>query len=181
MRLVGLLFIFIALKAGAAFGCGTERWPVKVGDDPDAASVDLLNSVQTTIAALDAFPAPAERPEDGRIDGTERTVYVVEATLIAYKLETDGDYHLALSDGRGHTLIAEIPDPGCVGAASPFLEGVKKARGEFDQRLKVTRRFRKVAIPVQVTGVGFFDFDHHQRGVAPNAIELHPVLDIAFR
>jgi hypothetical protein len=30
-----------------------------------------------------------------------------------------------------------------------------------------------------VTGVAFFDFDHSQTGVAPNAIELHPVL--AFR
>jgi hypothetical protein len=27
-----------------------------------------------------------------------------------------------------------------------------------------------------VTGVGFFDFNHGQTGVAPNAIELHPVL-----
>lgn len=31
----------------------------------------------------------------------------------------------------------------------------------------------------RVTGVAFFDFDHGQTGVAPNAIELHPVL--AFR
>jgi hypothetical protein len=30
-----------------------------------------------------------------------------------------------------------------------------------------------------VTGVAFFDYDHGQTGVAPNAIELHPVL--AFR
>jgi hypothetical protein len=30
-----------------------------------------------------------------------------------------------------------------------------------------------------VTGVVFFDFDHGQTGVAPNAIELHPIL--AFR
>jgi hypothetical protein len=30
-----------------------------------------------------------------------------------------------------------------------------------------------------VTGVVFFDFKHGQTGVAPNAIELHPVL--AFR
>jgi hypothetical protein len=26
------------------------------------------------------------------------------------------------------------------------------------------------------TGVGFFDIPHGQTGVAPNAIELHPVL-----
>ena len=27
-----------------------------------------------------------------------------------------------------------------------------------------------------LTGVGFFDIPHGQTGVAPNAIELHPVL-----
>src|SRR5437773_7924800 len=32
----------------------------------------------------------------------------------------------------------------------------------------------------KVTGVAFFDFKHGQTGVAPNAIELHPLLDITF-
>jgi hypothetical protein len=27
-----------------------------------------------------------------------------------------------------------------------------------------------------ITGVGFFDFYHGQRGVAPNDIELHPLI-----
>jgi hypothetical protein len=36
----------------------------------------------------------------------------------------------------------------------------------------------KLGAVVEVTGVGFFDFMHEQRGVAPNGIELHPVLDI---
>jgi len=31
-----------------------------------------------------------------------------------------------------------------------------------------------------VTGVGMFDFLHGQTGVAPNGIELHPILDIVF-
>src|SRR5262249_32662393 len=35
-------------------------------------------------------------------------------------------------------------------------------------------------IPVQVTGIGFFDFAHNQHGAAPNVIELHPILDIVF-
>ena len=35
-------------------------------------------------------------------------------------------------------------------------------------------------MPVTVTGVRFFDFLHGQTGVAPNGIELHPVLDIQF-
>lgn len=163
-----------------AYACGTERWPVKVGDDPDARQVGLNTAVPTTIAALDALAAPSDRPENARTGHTERTVYVLEATLYAYKLETDGDYHLALRAPGGETLIAEIPDPACVGASSPFLDGIKKARAEFDQRLKVYRRFRHANLKVKITGVGFFDFDHHQRGVAPNAIELHPVLDIIF-
>src|SRR5262249_31008189 len=40
--------------------------------------------------------------------------------------------------------------------------------------------FQTANIPVQVTGVGMFDFLHGQAGVAPNGIELHPVLGIAF-
>jgi hypothetical protein len=31
----------------------------------------------------------------------------------------------------------------------------------------------------QITGVAFFDFLHGQTGVAPNGIELHPVLGFA--
>src|SRR5207245_1819994 len=33
---------------------------------------------------------------------------------------------------------------------------------------------------VQVRGVGFFDFLHGQTGVAPNGIEIHPVLNVSF-
>jgi len=35
--------------------------------------------------------------------------------------------------------------------------------------------------PVTVRGLGFFDFAHGQDGVAPNAIELHPVISIEFQ
>jgi hypothetical protein len=37
----------------------------------------------------------------------------------------------------------------------------------------------QVCAKARVTGVAFFDFNHGQTGVAPNAIELHPIL--AFR
>ena len=36
-----------------------------------------------------------------------------------------------------------------------------------------------LAARARVTGVAFFDFDHGQTGVAPNAIELHPILHFA--
>lgn len=110
----------------------------------------------------------------------ERTLYSVNATLVAYAREEDSDYHLVLQDVNGHTMIAEIPLPACMGAGSPFIEPVTNARREFDAKLRATTRFKVAAIPVRVTGIGFFDFSHRQRGLAPNAIELHPVVDIEF-
>jgi len=35
-------------------------------------------------------------------------------------------------------------------------------------------------MPLTVTGVAFFDVLHGQEGVAPNGIELHPILMIDF-
>jgi hypothetical protein len=64
---------------------------------------------------------------------------------------------------------------------SPLSAGIANAREKFDARLTALTFFQTVSIPVRVTGVGFFDFEHGQTGVAPNAIELHPVLDISFR
>jgi hypothetical protein len=34
--------------------------------------------------------------------------------------------------------------------------------------------------PVQVTGVGSFDYLHGPTGVTPNGIELHPILAVEF-
>jgi hypothetical protein len=76
-------------------------------------------------------------------------------------------------------MIAEIPSPDCV-SAGPFKAAISAARNAFDAHLRRSTRGRTVSIPVTVQGVGFFDRLHHQRGVAPNGIELHPVLNIAF-
>jgi hypothetical protein len=77
-------------------------------------------------------------------------------------------------------MVAEIPFPGCVGAGSPFAAQIANARAAFDGHLTATTSFQTADVPVQVTGVGFFDFPHGQHGAAPNIIELHPVLDIVF-
>ena len=164
--------------------CGYARWPVKTGTDAAAANVNLGTVVPTTIADLAATPAPAVLPQDSRIAPTEDTVFQVTATLTGYKLEGDSDYHLILSDGNGHTMIAEIPDPACVGDSSPFRPYIEAARAAFDARFPGVPSGASapaaVKVPVVVTGVGFFDTIHGQDGVAPNGIELHPVLSIRF-
>lgn len=173
-----------ATKLEAQQHCGTERWSVKTGTDSDASSVNLSSPQNTTIAQLIALTRPNPIPAANRFGPTEKTVFVLNATLTDYKLEGgaqgDSDYHLVLKDDQGHTMIAEIPFPGCVGAGSPFAAQIANARVEFDAQLTATPSFQTADVPVQVTGVGFFDFPHGQHGAAPNIIELHPVLDISF-
>jgi len=41
--------------------------------------------------------------------------------------------------------------------------------------MATARRRTRSCARARVTGVAFFDFDHGPTGVAPNAIELHPI------
>jgi hypothetical protein len=164
--------------------CGVERWSVKTGTDAGAQQVDLSRPTPTTIANLIGLTPPNPIPRDSRIAPTENTVFVVNAMLTDYKLEGgsrgDSDYHLVLRDDLGKTMVAEIPSPTCVGSGSPFAARIANARATFDSQLTAGPSFQTANIPVQVTGVGFFDFAHGQHGAAPNVIELHPILDIVF-
>ena len=160
--------------------CGKERWSVKTGTDSGVSQVGLANPQTANITDLINLPAPSPLPRDTRFAPTEDTVFVVNATLTDYKLESDSDYHLVLMDDQGNTMIAEIPSSSCVDPSSPFAGQITNARAEFDAQFTANSSFQTANVPVQVTGVGFFDFFHNQHGVAPNVIELHPVLDIQF-
>jgi len=160
--------------------CGVERWSVKTGVDADAGLINLQSTTQTTITSLISLPAPATLPANNRVQPTETTVFQLQATLTEYKLESDSDYHLILSDGSGNTMISEIPSPACVASSSLLLPGIQNARSEFDAQYIPSSSLQIANVPVTITGVGFFDFLHGQTGVAPNGIELHAVLDIQF-
>jgi hypothetical protein len=179
-RCLLLAVILLAVPSALFAQCGVERWSVKTGTDPDAGKVNLSSSTNTTITSMRAIPAPSPIPSNNRVAPTETTQWVINATLTEYKLESDSDYHLVLSDASGNTMIVEIPSPTCVGAGSPFLPGIQNARSEFNARFTATTSFQTANIPVQIKGVGMFDFLHGQTGVAPNGIELHPVLDVIF-
>jgi hypothetical protein len=174
-----------------------ERWVVKTAADPGAQAMVGQTPTPTTIAQLIAIPVPPLLSPDGRSDSTEQTVWQLSVTLKEYGRETDGDYHMVLADAQGNTMIGEIPNPGDVDSTSPFFQQITNTRTAFDHHFNeveditapspqadpvpdATLAFREVGIPVTLTGLGFFDFRHGQRGVAPNAIELHPVISITF-
>jgi hypothetical protein len=171
----------LMMLAGSAWAqCGVERWSVKTGTDADSGLVNTSVSTSTTIANMRALTAPGTLPANNRVQPTEATVFTINATLTEYKLETDSDYHIVIADASGNTMITEIPSPSCVGTGSPFAAAISSARAKFDAQLHATTSFQTANVPVQIKGVGFFDFLHGQTGVAPNGVELHPVLDIVF-
>jgi hypothetical protein len=63
-------------------------------------------------------------------------------------------------------MIAEAPLGSCTSQATP----VRRAQ------MAAARQAVRICSSAEVTGVAFFDFEHGQTGVAPNAIELHPIL-----
>lgn len=169
-----LIVSFVAPKVGAQSqvrDCGYDRWPVKVLRDRDAARV-RRDTVPTTIRDLNAIPIPEiPYPRDRRIRPHELTIYRLSGRVERMSVQDDGDWHLILSDPADsrRTMIVEIPTPECANGTE-FGPTYKLARDAL-------RRVPKHGL-VEVTGVGFFDFIHTQRGISRNGFELHPVLSV---
>ena len=185
---VALVALAIAAPLGSrhtrtaeALTCGEERWPVKTLSDADAAAVDFA-PVPSTVAQLRALPAPATHPADSRIAPTELTTYAVTANVVKFKLEDDRDIHVVISDlnDPAQTMIVEFPDAvNCDGAStSAHAAEMQAARSQLVARYgnPPSSSFRNLTGTATFVGVAFFDFKHGQTGVAPNAIELHPVI-----
>jgi len=157
----------IPLLLAAAFtGCGTERVAVKNLLD----GVTLPPPQASSVGQLLTLRAP-RWSSSARRRVIERTVVVVDVEVLAFKNEADGDIHAIIRDAPGQVMIAELPMPACV-VASPYATAMGRARATFLRlaRAGVTR--------MRLTGVVFFDKLHGQIGVAPNGIEIHPVLKV---
>lgn len=194
---------------------GTERWNVKVGSDPDAGSIQL-NPLQTTIAELNDTQRPGPIDAGGRMP-VEKQAYSIQGFIAFFKHEADGDYHVVITDtdkapfsaGRtdppqGHSMVVELPDPGCYGGKGDKAPGtsllnqqIADARTGFEKAVAHLPQGKQARrIPVTVTGVAFYDFDHGQVGRAKpyplldaqgnrlakqdKVIELHPVTSMVF-
>lgn len=147
--------------------------------------------------------------QDHRASPAETTIWKITATITEGKLEQDGDYHLVLQGDTKATMIGEIPNPDPAYVKNPqWLAQVKKARQAIDHQIghalpAVDFKPEEMAVPTHdrfakapmkdesksmtkigrkavITGVGFFDSSHGQNGVAPNAIELHPIFSVQF-
>lgn len=168
----------------SAVRCGVARWDVKTLADAAASRVKMT-PVPARVETLRALPVPGPIEVHTPRYPQEMQTYTVTAALREAAREQDSDYHLVLVGATPDaTMIAEIPDPACVASQdSAVTSAIKKARTYFDQAFGApaqSPQFTAYQAPPQVTitGVLFFDAIHGQHGVAPNGVELHPVLDL---
>jgi hypothetical protein len=63
-------------------------------------------------------------------------------------------------------MVAEAPSSLCTVGATAYRR----------RQMSNARNAVRLCTKARVVGVAFFDFNHGQTGVAPNAIELHPIL-----
>jgi hypothetical protein len=167
--------------------CGTFRWAVKTGTDDDVTSVNMTPQM-ATIANLVKLPT-VTGSSCSRVSG-EKQVYELKNIIIQFEREeSDSDYHLVLFDpSTGSEMIGEIPYPGCAGhdscqTGNPWLCEITRARAALDANdpsLSTGDRGTGTVI-----GVGFFDtyegmMATKPTGMAPNSLELHPVLAVCF-
>jgi RyR domain len=156
-----------------ALACGQERWAVKTLTDPDASQVNLTPQ-QTTVEALIDLPAPLMPTAR---TAQEFNTYQVSGTITFAKQEADSDIHMVLTDPNGRTMIIEAPCPDCA-QNSLVRDQIATVRQAVEAQFPTAAagQPQTASVAATVTGVAFFDRLHGQDGVAPNGIELHPVL-----
>jgi hypothetical protein len=159
--------------------CGVERWPVKTLSDGRADQV-RFKPKKSSINSLISKPAPTVGFSTPRIKGVETTTYRIRATLVQFAREDDRDIHLVVASPKdpAKTMIVEFPDITCPGARkSAKKTQMGKARSALIAACGApSSSFAHLTGAATIKGVGFFDVKHGQTGVAPNGIELHPVL-----
>jgi hypothetical protein len=172
--------------------CGTERWHVKTLSDPQASQVDRSIHM-TTVDQL--IHAPVPKPPSGSLAKADNIRFApweleavqMRATIVGWKTENDNDYHIVVSDlnNAKETMIVEPPSSACSSACSSGYAALfQSARDAFVHCMGTpSTQFTYIntkTVIADITGVPYFDPIHGQTGVAPNGIEIHPVVSVTF-
>jgi hypothetical protein len=175
------LALAAVLASPGAAACGVERWPVKVAADKNAVLIE--DYVRTaSVAELGALAGPRDPAarQDTRFLPEEAMVWEISGKLLSIQKMADGDLRLVVTDPYNPPamVVANAPDPGCA-RDSRFAQNIRAVRDALD------RRFGRVSwatpgVPVTMTGIAYFGVRRSEPGAAPNDIELHPLIGIAF-
>jgi hypothetical protein len=162
--------------------CGVERWFVKTLADQDASAIALSEVNPISIHDLNALPSHCDGGPDRRIFPEEFRLYEIVGRVIYVAHEDDRDYHIVLEDPTDATssVVTELADTRCAGASiSPHLAALRSVEGMLASVLGGNPPASLFGMTLRVQGVGFYDFDHSQRGRSKNCIELHPITSLS--
>jgi len=180
LLLATLLEWSLVAPPASALKCGVWRWPVKTLSDQAASQVDYSPRTSSVRRLRKIDPPSSLSTDTPRIEPVEFTTYRVRAKLVGAVVEDDHDVHLVIRSpaSRRKTMIVEFPYVRCNGAKDSMKRAaMKRARAALTNACgSIGTSFVDLRGRVRVTGVGFWDEIHGQTGVAPNGIELHPVL-----
>lgn len=181
------LFLAFTLIVGTsaittAQDCGVKRWDVKTLSDFDTTYIDFTHVVNSTVHDQINLPKPIGQ-NTFRMK-LEDTVYSIECYIIAFKKETDDkDIHVVIQDPvTKETMVAEVISWECMSVKKTSrVQQFKDLDEWFAKYIGIPKtKFTYLSKPklIRLTGVGFFDFFHGQKGMSPNGREIHPVLSI---
>lgn len=164
--------------------CGKERMPVKTLHDKDAKLIQWGTIKQATVAEVVRNAAPPnvrlKSSNDHRLAWEEKVVWQITGEIVGFKLEADQDFHVVIRDVKDHTktMVVELVAPECI--AEPYKSVTAQYRSILEMAFgKATHEFKYVMPErIVVTGPGFYDFIHGQKGAAPNGFEIHPVVQL---
>jgi hypothetical protein len=181
-----LFFLMVSVHSHLSYAqiCGVERWSIKTLSDQDTIKINFKNLIKSTVNEQVNLQAPSRKTI--RLEN-ETIVYSIDCFIIGYKREgNDKDIHIIIEDIKtDETMVAEIPSHLCpeVQKTSRY-ELFRSLNIWFEENIGIpTSRFVYFEnhIPVTIVGVGFFDFNHGQIGMARNGREIHPVLSIKLK
>jgi hypothetical protein len=165
-------------------GCALTRSDVKALRDRDAARIAFDVVIPASVTSLNDVRPHCGPAGNRRRREEEFRVYQVVGRITRVRRERDRDVHIVLADlvHARDRLVIELGDPDTKkGRVSPYRDRLLSARRTFDdlqRELAVVSLRELEGRTVRVTGVGFFDVNHFQRGRSRSCIELHPVLSI---
>ena len=198
-------FLFFAVSC-TLLGQGVERWPVKTSVP---AGANLAKSTTVPLADLlalkdadgvlhndkryqsERIPAKAgDKYPEGKVVSTTGWLHLVAG-------ETDGDYHIQISNSATSgdpCLIVEVPNPDpkftATAELQPKFQAVRdliKTKMLAGKDPSVSGSVMQHPVYVTVTGIVFYDDSHvgdpprGKKGMkAATLWELHPVTGIAF-
>ncbi len=161
--------IFILLFSIPASAQTHERWDVKTITDGFIPNMQTAKKV--SVASIARIAKIGVRNTQPRLN-FEKRVITITGTITRIKLETDGDYHIEVSDGtlNDSTLVCEAVNPDLpVAKKSPMVSKFTSVRTVVSNLKKDDQ--------VIFTGILFQDKYHSPSpNRTRNFLEIHPIL-----